>query len=794
MSSAQNTLTAGDRAAARGAYIRWLGGRFRDLDLMQTLEGQDKVHLRKVFVPLYLDTEDRRDEDIGQADDVEQEQPAGYEAFDLIAGKSFTAIAGRPGSGKTTLVQAIIGELCSEAPSSFRKRVVGSAGVLPVPLILRDHAAVLALADASLDDLLNDWWQAAAREARDKQRGLDQVALKASYARDGDAIPLMLLFDGIDEVGGREAQLRVLTMAAQAVVRGWRVVLTGRPSGYADLDLTRDPSVPQKGEDYGVKYGLVRAVLATINESTENLRKQLLSASAGNVLGDPSTTAGLGIAPDGSLVTGGGEAIGGLTIYHVQPFVWSQVQQFMQRFYQLFDAWRRERERGIEEFNQALRDPQRGYLLTLARRPIFLTLMALVHVNDRRMPDGRGDLYQRIIDLYLVRQNDQRRQTWTREGKDMPHWNAREVRRALGYLAWRSQQLGAEAKDVDERNNRQVVWTRAAMLQALQELLSGDAGQGRFRELQPWQADDLLNFFLHPTGLLIEPDEGRLQFAHLSFQEYLCAEFIHGRALARGSRGFLAGIHELLFSQLGRPGWDEVALLLLIIHSAQGAQSDAGAHEELLAELDLAELPQARLLIAALTGGELDYGDEAREAWLAPALAACLIHPEADLAGKLGQVDAWRFSGRDWLGRLFVVPDPSASADMADRADPYNVLQQAWRVTTQKEDRAWGDGRLFTDALAARWQQPPDDESWDGSGDDARNAALLLLAGGSTWVSAGGGKANRMTIDTELLGQQVANWLGKRQGRLYLRDERQLPLLSADLAFTAVQKHCNPRI
>jgi hypothetical protein len=171
---------------------------------------------------------------------------------------------------------------------------------------------------------------------------------------------------------------------------------------------------------------------------------------------------------------------------------------------------------------------------------------------------------------------------------------------------------------------------------------------------------------------------------------------------------------------------------------------------------------------------ELDYSEEVREAWLVPALAACLVHPDGDLAGRLGQVQAWGVPGRRWLGRLF---DPSGLTDSANLPCPYELLQQAWRDHPLIEERAWLNGRLFTDVLAARWRQPPDDESWSGAADDARDSALLLLAGGSGWVSAGGG-SDSSVIDTVELGRLVAGWLGRRQGGLYPRDEQQFPDVS----------------
>ncbi|MCI5126680.1 MAG: hypothetical protein D3925_19925, partial [Candidatus Electrothrix sp. AR5] len=476
-------------ATARGNYTRWLLKRFGNLDMMSVKEGEEKVHLRNIYIPLRIDKEDRADESMGKIDEVEKEELPGSDARDIIAEQPFVAISGRPGSGKTTLAQALIVELCSDKVSPFRTKLVGKKGILPVPLILRDYQDELEDIN-SLDELLDLWWAKAETEAQDKQKflgaQLDIQRLKQSYSEEGDKFPLLLLFDGIDEVGGIESRNKVVRLAHKAQEAGHRVALTGRPSGYEGVRLQK--------------------ILA--NNMHEKSGASFMVYEK-------------------------------YSLYHAQPFSWPQIQQFVKKFYLLHDEWKVERQRGIEDINKALQ--ARQYLLTLARRPIFLTLMALVHINDRRMPHGRADLYKRIIDLYLIRQTHQRRLKNTVKNNPMPHWEEQEVRRGLGYIAWLSQHKGEAEKEEEEQGKRQVIWSRQEIADALGQLLRGEAGSyhGRFRDIKPEQADELLNYYLNPAGLLIEPAEEQIQFTHLSFQEYLCAEYIHGRALAGGSRKFL---------------------------------------------------------------------------------------------------------------------------------------------------------------------------------------------------------------------------------------------------------------
>jgi len=775
MSEFERIAEKNARAGARGVYIRWLAERFGTLDLMLTQRGEDRVSLRRIYVPVRVDTEDRADESLGGPEKALEEQLPGQDALELIADSRFVAISGRPGSGKTTLVQALIGELTREGPSPVRDKLAGERGILPVPLILRDYQDGLD-GVRGLDDLLELWWSHAADEAGATGFALDVPRLKASYADadDGDAMPLLVLFDGLDEVGGRRPRQRVLKIAARRNKRVRCALVTGRPGGFTDLSLD------------GVQL-IGRRQLSLFPE--DNLKR----------------------------------------VHHLQPFAFPQIRDFITRFLRLRQEWQVEARRLLTEFESALQDPRRPHLLNLARRPIFLTLMALVHVNERRMPHGRADLYERIVDLYLNRQMQAKRLQHMLDDQPMPHWDQREVRRALGFLAWRSQHREPEGSDrnrggrppptagvgwversethtdplgplqqagrtvvpmppepenakTEQGERRQVIWTRAELEGQLRALLAGETDDRRpFSDLTPGDAPQLLDYYLHPAGLLVDPAEGRYQFAHLSFQEFLCAEYIHGRAKARGSRRFLEELENLLYPHLARPGWDEVGLLLLCIHSAEGAQTDPDAHLEILAELDLAEEPQARLLVEALTGRELDYAEDELVRWLPLAVAAALVQPDAGLAERFGRVPAWAGPGLDLLRQLFEDDRPLALlAERLRQAPPGERLglagEDAGGLLRSAEGRWLDLGKALSLA-------PPFDS------DSARDYALLRLANESGWVPKDPERPDWLPIADPGLERSLADWLVRvptdgERGRLYRRwpdpdGSPRLPVISA---------------
>lgn len=611
MSAPQTTQEINARIRARGDYSRWLLRRYGGLDLIEFVDDPPPVSLRDVFVPLQLDEEDI-DDDLGHDKPLADEGLPGRAAWECLIEHPFVAISGRPGSGKTTLVKALMVELCGERPSELRKGLVGKRGILPIPFILRDIPDLERI--GSLDELMRCWLELELEEAAHKGVELDGERLRESFSSEGEAFPLLFLFDGIDEVGGAELRGRMLIFAAEAVGRGARVLVTGRPGGYSGLKKVFErlvsglpvftngvpdtvTSVKGGAPSLSVLCGLVHSLWA--GDAKGSMSKAL------NLAGEIAEL----FDRDHKLV-----------LFHLQPLGGPQILRFIEAWYELRDEWRRQAEKGMGLFCEALE--ARPYLRTLARRPIFLTLMASVHVSRSRMPDGRTALYRDIVELYLIHQENHRRRRFTLDGEEMPHWPPEEPRLALGYLAWRSQLRAGES--TAEEDDRRIVWERGEMEAELETLLGGDE-YGDFYELRLEDADLLLDYYLHPAGLLVEPAEGKIQFAHLSFQEYLCAEYLLGRAGAAGLGGFLSFIEGELFVRLDRPGWDEVALLLLVLHAEQ---TQKRGHLELLGLLDPLDTNHARLMMLSYGGDELPWKATDRRAWLPWIVSTVLLNLE----------------------------------------------------------------------------------------------------------------------------------------------------------------------
>lgn len=181
-----------------------------------------------------------------------------------------------------------------------------------------------------------------------------------------------------------------------------------------------------------------------------------------------------------------------------------------------------------KELIEALR--ARIEIRRMARNPVMLTALAVVHWNEKRLPEQRADLYDSIVTwLARSRQN--------RPGRE----RAERCLALLGHLALAMQ-------NQPKGRSTQLSLGRAA------EMISA-----QFREIVPQERFDRAQAFLSEeevdSGIVVSRGAG-LRFWHLTFQEFLAARAISGLADTDQQK--------LLFAsgKLHHTEWREVILLL----------------------------------------------------------------------------------------------------------------------------------------------------------------------------------------------------------------------------------------
>ena len=708
-------------------YERWLQQRHgRLFGLLEADEDEVErypISLRHIFVPMRLDTKDLADDKVGAGKRLAKEEPPGQDAWDVLAEHSFAIISGRPGSGKSTLMQSAVLEICGNRASQLRTKLPRNlVGVTVIPIILRELGSIEQVQDWR--QLLDSWWSLIKRDSstekyplaiKEIRSRLEQEELERNYE-------VLLLLDGIDEVGSAKTRERLVHIAQQVHDDlGYRVVITGRPAGLQDLPSLKKMSINFSDDDNVTAYGRFAG---------EQITKQS----------------------------------GSVSIFYLQPLIGAQITLFIDKWLNARPDWRREKAHLQRSFTEALNSARGEHLLKLVRRPIFLTLMALVHCSAKQMPDGRAQLYAKIIDLYLNRQEKHRRLRYSKRDGTLPNWRDPEKRAVLGYIAWRSQmQRGKQENSYDKKTS--FIWQRDELLAEIKQQLSSRA-YGRFSSIKVADADDLLNYFLQPAGLLIEPAEQRLQFSHLSFQEYLCADFIN-TTLGAGARR--SDFKKRLLKQLEQPGWDEVGLLLLAILQA----ADNSSHLRAMAWLDPSVVAQAQLLVSAISGGELGFRAQENAAdlaeWAPLALACCLLHPRRDWGSELAQNPQLRAPALGLLERLFEL-EPSACMDCLGKHIAEHI---PWGMAER-------DAQRIAKSIAKRWSNLKQDNSWDVDfgADEAHTHTLLALLNSSAWLAPEEKDPWQPIAEVEWQ-ERLATWLQRvvssNSELLWQRDEDSLP-------------------
>jgi hypothetical protein len=196
----------------------------------------------------------------------------------------------------------------------------------------------------------------------------------------------------------------------------------------------------------------------------------------------------------------------------------------------------------LAELSGALR--ARAEIRRMARNPVMLTALAVVHWNERRLPEQRADLYESIL-IWLARSREQRPDRPTAE-------------RCLMLL----QQLALAMQNAPLGRAVQVGkgWAADVLAPHFREVPEPERLQ---------RAQDFMEQEEVDSGIIVSraSDVG---FRHLTFQEHLAAKAVAGMKDAAQQELLLTG------DRIYKPEWREVVLLLGGVLYRQGLEKVDG--------------------------------------------------------------------------------------------------------------------------------------------------------------------------------------------------------------------------
>ncbi|MDX2003925.1 MAG: HEAT repeat domain-containing protein [Meiothermus sp.] len=232
----------------------------------------------------------------------------------------------------------------------------------------------------------------------------------------------------------------------------------------------------------------------------------------------------------------------------LEPFTPEQIQSFVGKWYtQALPSDTPKREQRTADLLAEL-DPSRNpRIADLAKNPLLLTIIALVHRDGHKLPQQRAQLYQRSVGTMT--------DTWDSvqeripSDAERPYYKRR--RRILERIAFNLQ------NSVTPGNANPALETDE-LKRLVREVIYDLEDQRLIKEDCKEEAERFVDYTEKRTGLLYEQGQGSYSFVHQTFREYLAATDILNR---RDDDG-VPGIWEEIQPKLHHPNWREVILLL----------------------------------------------------------------------------------------------------------------------------------------------------------------------------------------------------------------------------------------
>ena len=182
---------------------------------------------------------------------------------------------------------------------------------------------------------------------------------------------------------------------------------------------------------------------------------------------------------------------------------------------------------------ETLNAPEHQATKELARNPLLLTLLSMVYDNSQNFQRNRASLYEDAFNIFLKEWAAEKRVN--RGASINQYLDIADEKRMLSKIA------------AENLETNRLFFSENELIAQIQ-----DFGEGNANTLETFNAPKVMETILIDQGLFVEQVRGSYSFSHLTFQEYLTANYIVGDTRS---------IQGLVNSHLHDSQWREVFLL-----------------------------------------------------------------------------------------------------------------------------------------------------------------------------------------------------------------------------------------
>lgn len=214
------------------------------------------------------------------------------------------------------------------------------------------------------------------------------------------------------------------------------------------------------------------------------------------------------------------------------PLGEKQIHNFIERWYRLREFDPRMRKARIAGLKGAINDSE---ISQLARNPLLLTIMALVHKNEADLPRQRVPLYEKCVQAFLVSRD---------KARDLLSYDEYDIRSCHEYLGYQMQKKLVYA-EVDTNEFRDMLFSFFTARWPLTPL-----------DKQKEKIDEFIDMADRRGGIIVQRHAGFFCFGHRSFQEFFAACYLVSNG--DGSEEIWDTVKDKLFN----PPWHETMKML----------------------------------------------------------------------------------------------------------------------------------------------------------------------------------------------------------------------------------------